>query len=69
MNAVLTEPVLSRFACMGIGLVWDGFSGVIFPVLVVLVSFIAKEWKCTIRFVVSLLCFSVFLDSFLQFWS
>jgi len=53
---------------MGIGLVWDGFSGVIFPVLVVLVSFIAKEWKCTIRFVVSLLCFSVFLDSFLQFW-
>ncbi len=46
---------------MGIGLVWDGFSGVVFPVLVVLVSFIAKEWKSTIRFVVSSpLFFSVF---------
>ena len=53
---------------MGFGLIWDGFSGVVFPVLVVLVSFIAKEWISRIRFVVSLLCFSVFLDSFLQFW-
>jgi len=55
---------------MGIGLVWDGFSGVIFPVLVVLVSFIANEWKSTLCFVVSLslFYFSVFLDSFLQFW-